>query len=400
MTTSERALSDIYWDPYDVDLYAHPYDAYRRLRNEAPLYYNERHDFYALSRFDDVKEALADRDNLLSGRGNSMDQIKMEFNFPPATLVYEDEPVHRPRRALLAGVFTPRKMRDLDPQIRAYCEQILDPFVGAGTFDLVPEVSDKIPMRVIGMLLGIPEKDCDDIKAQLDAFLEQVPGEQWEVPENMFDGEVFADYVEWRAKNPSDDLMTELLQAEFTDENGVVRRLARSEVLSYVNMLAAAGNDTTGLLITWLGKLLADHPEQRRLLVEDRSLINNAIEETLRIEPSSQATARYVVNDVEYHGRVVPAGSVMMLLGGSANHDERVYDDPDVYDIRREATRHLTFGHGIHACIGSALARAEGQIFLDEFLKRFPDYHIEGSSLRTTANIGIRGWASLPVVTP
>ena len=163
---------------------------------------------------------------------------------------------------------------------------------------------------------------------------------------------MFADYIDWRADHPSDDIMTELLQAEFEDENGVVRRLTREELLTYIDVIAGAGNETTSRLIGWTGKVLADHPDQRRELVEDRSLIPNAIEELLRFETPAPHAARYVTRDVELYGETVPEGSIMMLLPGSANHDDRRFPDGDSFDIHRSQGKSLTFGYGIHLCLG------------------------------------------------
>lgn len=390
----------VYYDPYDVDIYADPYDVYRRLRDEAPLYYNDTHDFYAISRYDDVKVAFGDNERLLSGRGVALDQIKQGYQFPPGTLVNEDEPVHRPRRALLARVFTPKRMMALEPQVREYCAKIMEPLMEQGGFDAAKDIGNKVPMRVIGMLLGIPEEDQDALKLKLDAISYQEPGEKWEIDQEAFSGEIFADYIDWRVKNPSDDLMTQLLQAEFEDELGVTRRLTRAEILSYVNIIAAAGNETTGLLIGWSTKLLADHPDQRQKLREDPSLIQNAVEETLRFESSTQAAARYVNEDVELHGEVMPAGSAVLLLTGSANRDEREFDNPDVYDVSRIIKKHFAFSHGIHVCLGAALARLEGRIVIEEMLSRFPDWQVDHAGLDLgTTNVGVRGWRALPVTT-
>ena len=212
--------------------------------------------------------------------------------------------------------------------------------------------------------------------------------------------DAFASYIDWRAEHPSDDLMTELLQAEFEDEDGVVRRMTREEVLGYVRVVAAAGNETTTRLIGWTGKVLADHPDQRRELVEDRGLVPNAIEELLRYEAPSPVQARYVAQDVEHHGEVVPQGSVMLLLNGSANRDERRYPDADRFDIHRRIDHHLTFGYGIHFCLGAALARMEGRVALDEVLKRFPSWEVDWDNAVQGRTATVRGWERLPVVTP
>ena len=201
-------------------------------------------------------------------------------------------------------------------------------------------------------------------------------------------------------KHPSDDLMTELLQAEYEDETGTTRRLTREEVLGYVNLLAAAGNETTTRLIGWTGKVLAEHPDQLRELAADRSLVPNAIEELLRFEAPSPVQARYVTEDVEHHGQVVPAGSAMLLLNGSANRDERKFPDGDRFDIHRKIDHHLSFGYGIHFCLGAALARLEGRVALDEVLQRFPSWEVDWDNAVQARTSTVRGWERLPVFTP
>jgi cytochrome P450 len=391
--------SDVYYDPYDVTIYRDPYPVFRRLREEAPLYFNERFDFFALSRYDEIERALVDRESYSLSRGASLDQIKSGVQFPPGSLIFEDPPLHTSRRSMLSRVFTPKRMNGLEPSIREYCAQCLDPLVGAGRLDFMLDLGNKMPMRMIGLLLGIPEQDQDAIKAWADGTLESKPGEPWEVPEDLIDGAVFADYVEWRTKHPSDDLMTDLLEAEFEDETGTRRRLTRGEVLTYINVLAVAGNETTGRLIGWIGKLLGDHPDQRQLLVRDPSLGANAIEEILRYEPPGLAAARYVVSDVEHYGKIVPAGSALLLLLGSANRDERRFPHGDRFDVTRSITQHLTFGFGIHFCLGASLARAEGRIALEEILTRFPDWEIDAANATMATTTTVRGWQTLPAIT-
>ncbi len=176
--------------------------------------------------------------------------------------------------------------------------------------------------------------------------------------------------------------------------------MSRQEVLSYVNLIAAAGNETTTRLIGWTGKVLADHPDQRRQLAEDRNLVPNAIEELLRYESPSPVQARFVTRDVEHHGQSVPAGSAMLLLTASANRDERRFPDADRFDIHRKIDHHLAFGYGIHFCLGSALARLEGRIALDEVLKRFPTWDVDWENAVQARTSTVRGWEKLPVFAP
>jgi cytochrome P450 len=221
-----------------------------------------------------------------------------------------------------------------------------------------------------------------------------------EVSEDFVTGEMFADYIDWRAEHPSDDLMTELLQAEFEDETGTARTLSRSEILTYVSVIAGAGNETTTRLIGWTGKVLADHPDQRRELVDDPTLIPDAIEELLRFEPPAPHVARYVARDVELHGQTVPEGSIMVFLIGSANRDDRRFADGDRFDIHREISQQLTFGYGIHFCLGAALARLQGRIALEEVLSRFPEWTVDLHAARLSPTSTVRGWETLPVSVP
>jgi len=398
MTTTVR---DVSYDPYDVEINADPYPVFRRLREEAPLYRNETHDFYAVSRFEDVEQGLKDKDTYISSRGGILELIKANIEMPPGVLIFEDPPVHTIHRSLLSRVFTPKKMNALEPQIRALCARSLDPLVGSDGFDLIAELGAQMPMRVIGMLLGIPEQDQEAIRNRSDRELRTEPGQPMNYSEKKFaSGEAFEEYIDWRAEHPSDDLMTEMLQAEFEDETGTTRRLTREEVLTYVNVVAGAGNETTTRLIGWTGTVLADHPDQRRELVADPSLIPNAIEEILRYEPPAPHVARYVNRDVELYGQTVPAGSIMMMLVGAGNRDDRRFPDGDRFDIHRQIGAHLTFGYGVHFCLGAALARLEGRVALDEVLKRFPEWDVDRANARLSPTSTVRGWETLPVTIP
>ena len=392
--------SDVYYDPYDVSIHADPYPVFRRLREEAPLYHNDKHDFFALSRFDDVERAFVDRETYISGRGGILEMIKANIEMPPGVLIFEDPPVHTIHRGLLNRVFTPRKMSALEGNVRELCARSLDPLVGTGRFDFIADLGAQMPMRVIGMLLGIPESDQEAVRDRVDADLRTKPGKPMKFSgEGFASGEIFAEYIDWRAKHPSDDLMTELLNAEFEDETGTMRRLAREEILTYVSVIAGAGNETTMRLIGWAGKVLAEHPDQRRELVEDPSLIPNAIEELLRFEPPAPHVGRAVARDVEHYGRTVPAGSAMLLLVGAANRDDRRHPDGDRFDIHRSVGQHLAFGYGTHFCLGAALARLEGRVALEEVLKRFPEWEVDREHARLASTSTVRGWETLPVFT-
>lgn len=215
--------------------------------------------------------------------------------------------------------------------------------------------------------------------------------------EGLVDGSIFETYIDWRKDNPSNDIMTDLLNVEFTDEHGVTRKLTREELLIYINVVAGAGNETTTRLIGWAAKVLAEHPDQRRQLVRNPGLIPQAIEELLRFEPPAPHVARYVTRDVEYYGRTVPEGSVMMMLIGAAVRDSRQFPpDGEVFDIHREQHQHLAFSVGTHYCLGSALARLEGRIALEEMLKRFPEWDVDLDNAELSPTSTVRGWDSMP----
>ncbi len=390
----------IYYDPYDIGIVADPYPVYARLRDEAPIYYNERYGFWALSRYADVEKALSDWETFSNSRSDILELVKSDFDMPPGVMMFEDPPMHTLLRGLMSRVFTPRRMAEIEDQIRQFCVRCLDPLVGSGGFDIIAELASMMPMRVIGMLLGIPESEQIGVRDANDANLRTKPGAPMKVlqADRIADGRIYTDYVEWRANHPSDDLMTALLNVEFTDEFGVTRKLDRKEVLHYTQVVAGAGNETTGRLIGWLAKVLAEHPDQRREVERDRTLLTRAVDETLRFEPTGPHVARWVARDFEYDGIAVPAGSAMLLLFGAANRDPRRYHNPDTFDIHRDNGSHLTFGKGPHYCLGANLARLEGRVALDELLNRFPEWEIDYDSAKLAPTSTVRGWEQLRIV--
>jgi cytochrome P450 len=324
------------------------------------------------------------------------------MEIPPGSIIFDDPPRHDLHRGLLSRVFTPRKMAAIEPKVREFCARSLDPLVEEGRFDFVADLGAQMPMRTIGMLLGIPEQDQEAIRERIDDGLRLEEGAPPDMTRRLTDaGEqhnVFAEYIDWRIEHPADDLMTELINAEYEDTDGQRKRLTRDEVLGYVGLVAAAGNETTTRLIGWTGKVLAEHPDQRRELVEDRSLVPAAIEELLRYEAPSPVQARYVTRDVEHHGETVPAGSAILLLTASGNRDERKFPHAESFDIHRTIDHHLSFGYGIHFCLGAALARLEGRVALDEVLARFPEWEVDWDGAVQARTSTVRGWERLPVV--
>jgi cytochrome P450 len=390
--------SDIYYDPYNVEIDDDPYPVWKRLRDEAPLYRNDELDFYALSRWADVGPALLDWGSYRSGYGTIFEIIRLKPDLPPGIILFEDPPLHDLHRSLLSRVFTPRRMAAIEPLVRDFCVQALDPLVGADEFDVIADLGVLVPMRTIGYLLGIPREAQEGIRKNTDDQLGLQDGKpaDFDISSVHDTNAMIAEYIDWRADHPSDDLMTDLLNAE-VEEDDVHRRLTRTEVLTYTNMVAGAGNETGTRLIGFTMQLLADHPDERRALVADPTLIPSTIEEVLRYEAPSPVQCRHVARDVEVYGVRVPEGSILLLLNGSANRDERHFSEPDRFDIRRSQGSHLSFGYGLHYCLGAALARLEGRVVLDEVLKRWPTWDVDYGRAHKAHTASVRGWEILPV---
>jgi len=399
MSTATSA-SPVYWDPYRRDLAIDPYPMFRRMREETPVYYNEEYDFYALSRLADVETCFRDRESFSSAHGDILEFIKAKATMPDAVFIHQDPPKHTAYRSLMQRIITPKRMFSIEQDIRRLTAQALDPLVGSEGFDFILDLGAQVPMRAISMLLGIPEQDQEAIRESVDARLRTETGKPIDLAaqQNMQEQAManFAEYIRWREKHPSDDMMTELLQTEFKDPSGVMRRLTHEEIVAIVNVIAGAGNETTNRLIGWMGKTLAEHPDQRRDLVNNPGLIPQAIEELLRFEPPGPAIAREVVRDLEIHGTRIPAGSAMIMLVASANRDASRFVDGDRFDIHREARPHMGFGHGIHVCIGAPLARLEGRVVLEEVLKRFPEWDVDLDNAELSSTSTVRGWDTLP----
>jgi cytochrome P450 len=393
--------SDVYYDPYDFDIDADPYPVFRRLRDERPLYYNEALDFYAVSRFADVESCSIDWQTFSSARGSVLEIIRSEMEVPKGMFIFEDPPLHNLHRRLMARVFTARRVSVLEGRMRRYCAAVLDPYVGTTGFDFVGDLGADLPMQVISDMLGIPGEDRVAVRDYFDEGLridDGAPPDGHQMVTQAAGLAGFGPYISFRREHPADDLMTDLIQTTFVDETGTERHLDDGEVLNYALLLAGAGNETTTKLIGWTGYLLGAHPDQRRTLAADPTLIPGAIEEILRYEAPSPVQARYVARDVEIHGTTVPQGAILLILNASGNRDERQFDEPDRFDVRRTIDHHVTFGFGLHFCMGAALARLEGRVALEEVLARFPDWEVDHANTERVHTTTVRGWHRLPVI--
>lgn len=388
--------TEIVYDPYDYAIDANPHPIWKRMRDEAPVYWNEQYHFFALSRFADVYEASRDVETFSSARGTVLELIDRPIEtFAP--MIFQDPPYHTLLRALVSRAFTPRRIASLETRIRELSAQYLDPMVGAGSFDYVQEFAAKLPAMVIGSLLGVPEADQETVRLQTDEMLHIEPGKTLADNPSVIDlYGYFFELANERRAQPRDDLISALLQSEITGDAGEPRRLDDVELLAFIGLLSGAGNETVARLLSWASVLLARNPDQRALLVADPTMLPNAIEELLRYEAPSPIQARWVTRPVELHGVAIPAECKIALLTGSAGRDESEYPDADRFDVRRTFSRHASFGYGPHFCLGAALARLEARVALEETLARFPTWDVDESGLRWVHTSTVRGYEMVP----
>jgi len=398
---------DLAYDPYDSDIDAAPHAVWRRLRDEAPLYYNEQYDFYAVSRFADVMAAALDWQTYSSARGTVLEIIDTTPPVPDADsagdgygmMIFMDPPGHDDLRRLVSRAFTPRRVVALEDRTRELCAQFLDPQRDGNGFDYVEDFAAKIPAMLIGALLGVPSEDQDQLRIWGDLLMRFEPdgisAEKLDAITSL--NTYMTAMVTDRQQHPRDDMVSDLLAAEITRDDGSVRRLGFDEVMGFFTLLQLAGSETTARLLGWGAVLLARHPDQRAKLVASPGLVPNAVEELLRYEAPSPIQARFVTRDVEWHGRKVPKYSKLAMLTGSAGRDEREFVDADRFDVERVFDRHVTFGYGIHFCLGANLARLEGRIVLEETLARFPHWEVDEAAVEMVRTSTVRGPVHVPV---
>jgi hypothetical protein len=390
-------LADVEYNPYDYEIHEDPYPTYAALRAQAPIYRNEELDFWALSRHADVLAAFKDTERFSNDHGVSLDP---ESWGPQATagtsFLALDPPRHTRLRGLVSKGFTPRRVAALEQSIRDLSAAYLDPLVGAGRFDFIDELAGKVPMDVISEMLGVPRADRAELRRRADLLVHREEGHTGVPPEGVaafaWIRSYFREMIAARRKRPGDDLLSDLLSVDMDGE-----RLEEGEILSFANLMIVAGNETTTKMLANAVYWLWRHPEQRAFVREEPARIPDWVEETLRFDNSTQMLARRVARDVELHGERMRAGDRALLLVGSAKRDERVFERAAEYDVGRDTSQSLSFGRGVHFCLGAALARLEGRVVLAEWWKRFPDYEIEPAGAVRVHSINVRGFAALPV---
>ncbi|MFE4002669.1 cytochrome P450 [Nocardioides sp. YIM B13467] len=395
------------FDPYDYDFHEDPYPVYARLRDEAPLYYNASDDFWALSRHADVHAAVKNDITFSNRMGVSLDASawNADAHRVMSFLALDGKEQTRLRKLVSAG-FTPRRVRELTPQIQALADRYLDALVAAcaetGEADWIAELAGKLPMDVISEMMGVPVADRDEVRRLADLVVHREDGVR-DVPEAGMTAALeligyYAEMVAQRRKQPSEDLTSALVETEVDGD-----RLLDHEVIAFLFLMVVAGNETTTKLLGNALFHLGAHPAQLAEVFadpEDTAPVGAWIEETLRHDTSSQMLARYVAEDVELHGQVVPAGSKLLVLLGSANRDERVFTAPDVFDIHRpsdELGRIMSFGVGRHFCLGANLARLEARVVLAELVRRTSGFEVHAGRAVRVHSTSVRGFAELPV---
>ncbi|CAM2798095.1 cytochrome P450 [Mycobacterium intermedium] len=393
--------TDLRWDPFDRALHVDPYAVWKRLRDEAPVYRNEEYNFYALSRFSDVLEASLDTETFSSQHGITLDAITDEPWPSPRAMIMMDPPDHTALRKMVNRTFFRTKIAELEEHIRGLCRGYLDPFVGSGGFDYVRDFSMKLPVMVISSLLGFPEEDHDNLREWSDAQVHRDDGSpQLSEAGREANVKLFSYYtaqIQQRRGNPTDDIVGNLMVSDLVQPDRETRRLDDTELLMFIAMINVAGNETVARLLGWAALTLWRNPEQRVKLVDNPQLIGNAVEELLRYDAPSPVQGRYTERDVTFHGQLIPKGSRVALLTGSAGRDERQYENPDVFDVERTGIRHISFGHGSHFCLGAALARLEARVALEETLARFPTWDVDEDAVRYVHTNSVRGPASVPI---
>jgi cytochrome P450 len=397
MTTSK-----LVFDPFSEEYFNSPWEIYRRMREEAPVYYNEEQDFYALSRHADVAAAFKNWETFSSAYGLDLAMVKSGEPLPMKMIILMDPPEHRQMRSLVNKVFTPRAIANLKPMVIEtidQCFRAADP----EHFDVVQEFSAFFPVEVITRMLGVPEDRRQQVRQWVDTSLHREPGQVEMSQEGMQAIAeamgLYYELIQQRRAEPQDDMFTRLVQAEIQREDGQMESLDDFEIAGFATLLGGAGAETVTKLIGNAAVTFAQNPDQWQKLLDDRSKIPAAVEELLRYEAPAQYNVRRSMKEVTLHGVTIPEGKPVFLLGGSANRDPEAFTDADTFDIDRDRTeaQNLGFGYGVHSCLGAALARMESAIALERLLDFMPRYEVIWDDCKRVAMQNVAGWSHVPV---
>jgi cytochrome P450 len=393
--------SKLVFDPFSQEFFNGAWDIYRRMQEEAPVYYNEEYDFYALTRHEDVAAGLKDFETYSSAYGIDLSMVRSGEK-PPQSIIFMDPPDHRQMRSLLNKVFTPRAIQAQRETVVAK----IDKYLGKADpeyFDAVQDFSAPFPVEVITTMLGVPEEHAQQVRHWIDVSLTREPG-QVEVGEegmqaNINTAMLYYELVMARREERRNDLFSRLIDAEIEGEDGTMRKLDDIEIAGFATLLGGAGAETVTKLIGNAPVVFGRNPEQWQKLQDDRNKIPAAVEELLRYEAPSQYQVRRSMKDVELHGVTIPAGKPIFLINGAANRDPDAWTDPDKFDIDRDRTeaQNMGFGYGIHSCLGAALARMESVIALEKLLDFMPHFEVDWANCQRVQMQNVAGWKNVPV---
>jgi cytochrome P450 len=396
-------MTPVRFDPFSPTFFDDPYEMYRRLRNESPVYFSERYGFYALSRYDDVTAAHKDWSTFSSSHGVDLTTLSTDPALVASlrSLIMMDPPAHDRFRALVSRVFTPRAMQRMEPLVRRVVGGYLDALDGRDSFDAVRDLAGPFPVEIISELLGVPPADRQQIRHWLDDMLHREPGDMRPTPAGVEASLALGGYwleltAEKRA-HPGDDLTSRLIEATVTRDDGETTRLDDREIAGFAGLLGGAGAETVTKLVGNAFVLFHRHPDQWRKVVADPTRIPAAVEEILRFWPPSQYQGRFSMADSALHGVTIPAGRPVLLITGAATRDERAYDEPDRFDIDRPPSHSLGFGLGVHSCLGAALARIESRVVIEAMVERWPDFAVDEDGLERVQMSNVAGYSSVPV---
>jgi len=394
--------SKVVFDPFSEEFFTNPFDIYQRMREDAPLYYDEKEDFYALTRHVDVAGALKDCETYSSSRGCDLAMVRKGISAEQRSIIFMDPPEHRHMRSLLNKAFTPRAVQSQHDTVH----EVIDKYLNAADpeqFDVVQDFSGPFPVEVITRMAGVPEEYRQQVRHWIDISLSREPG-QIEIGEvgmkaNIDTAMYYYGLVQERREDPQDDMISRLIAAEIPCEDGTFRRLDDIEITSFSTLLGGAGAETVTKLIGSAAVLFARNPDQWEKLKEDRSKVPAAVEELLRYEGPVQYNVRYTLKEAHVSGGTIPAGKPVFVMNAAANRDPDAFTEADTFDIDRDQTeaQHLGLGYGIHSCLGAALARMESRIALEKLLDFMPRYEVDWDGCKRVTMQNVAGWLNVPV---
>ena len=391
----------VVFDPFSAEYFENPFDIYRRMREDAPLYYDEKEDFYALTRHEDVAAAFKDYEGFSSARGCDLAMVR-KGDVPQRSIIFMDPPDHRHMRSLLNKAFTPRAIQSQKETVIELIDKYLSE-ADPDNFDVVQDFSGPFPVEVITRMAGVPEEYRQQVRHWIDTSLHHEPG-QIEISETAMQANIdtamyYFTLIQQRREDPQDDMISRLIAAEIPTEEGTTRQLDDIEITGFATLLGGAGAETVTKLLGTAAVTFARNPEQWQKLLDDRSKIPAAVEELLRYEGPVQYNVRYTLKEVQVSGGVIPAGKPVFLCGAAANRDSDAFTDADVFDIDRDRSeaQNLGLGYGIHSCLGAALARMESAIALDKLLDFMPRYEVIWDGLQRVNMQNVAGYHHVPV---